>query len=116
MVCKREKELGNEFSKYRPSKTLRVFAACFLGSLLAFGLTFTIALQAAINIAVVTCSAPTKGIALPLVSAGGSALVATMAGVGLLMNVASHTEAEALPPELGAVRLARKKRGEKGQA
>ncbi|MBM4039561.1 MAG: putative lipid II flippase FtsW [Planctomycetes bacterium] len=80
------------------------------GSLLAFGLTFTIALQAAINIAVVTCSAPTKGIALPLVSAGGSALVATMAGVGLLMNVASHTEAETAPPELGAVKLARKRR------
>ena len=80
------------------------------GSLLAFGLTFTIALQAAINIAVVTCSAPTKGIALPLVSAGGSALVATMAGLGLLMNVASHIEAEDAPPELGAVKLARKKR------
>ena len=80
------------------------------GSLLAFGITFTIGLQAAVNIAVVTCSVPTKGIALPFVSAGGSALVATMAAVGLLINVASHTEAEAPPAELGAVKLAQKKR------
>jgi len=78
------------------------------GSLLAFGLTFTIGLQAAVNIAVVTCSAPTKGIALPLVSAGGSSLVATMMAIGLLMNVASHTEAEAPPAALGAVKLTRK--------
>lgn len=78
------------------------------GALLAFGLTFTFGLQAAVNIAVVTCSAPTKGIALPLVSAGGSALVASMAGIGLLMNVASHGEAETPPAELGAVKLARK--------
>lgn len=78
------------------------------GSLLAFGLTFTIGLQAAVNIAVVTCSAPTKGIALPLVSAGGSAIVATMTGVGMLMNVASHIEAEAPPKELGAVKLTKK--------
>jgi len=79
------------------------------GSLLAFGITFTIGLQAVVNIAVVTCSAPTKGIALPMVSAGGSALVATMAALGLLMNVASHIEAETPPAELGAVKLTRKK-------
>lgn len=78
------------------------------GSLLAFGLTLTIGLQAAVNVAVVTCSAPTKGIALPLVSAGGSSLVATMVAVGLIMNVASHSEAEAPPAELGAVKLTRK--------
>jgi len=80
------------------------------GSLLAFGLTFTIGLQAIVNIAVVTCSAPTKGIALPLVSAGGSSLVAMMAAVGLIMNVASHIEAEAPPAELGAVKLTRRAR------
>jgi cell division protein FtsW len=75
------------------------------GSLLAFGITLTIGLQAAVNIAVVTCSAPTKGLALPLVSSGGSSLVAVMVAVGLLMNVASHVEAEAGPAKLGAVPL-----------
>jgi cell division protein FtsW len=78
------------------------------GTLLAFGLTLTIGLQAVVNIAVVTCSAPTKGIALPLVSAGGSSLVATMAAIGVLMNVASHVSAEPEAEELGAVRLSRR--------
>jgi len=75
------------------------------GSLLAFGLTLTIGLQAAVNIAVVTCSAPTKGISLPLVSSGGSSLVAVMIAVGILMNIASHVEADEEPAELGAVRV-----------
>jgi len=75
------------------------------GSLLAFGLTLTIGLQAAVNIAVVTCSAPTKGLSLPLVSSGGSSLAAVMLAVGLLLNVASHVEAEEDLADLGAVRL-----------
>jgi hypothetical protein len=47
----------------------------------------TLDLQAAMNIAVVTVSIPTKGIALPLVSYGGSALVVTLAAVGVLLNI-----------------------------
>jgi len=78
------------------------------GTLLAFGLTLTIGLQAVVNIAVVTCSAPTKGLSLPLVSAGGSSLVATMAGIGMLMNVALHMPASAKPQALGAVRVRRR--------
>jgi cell division protein FtsW len=77
------------------------------GTLLAFGLTLTIGLQAVVNIAVVTCSAPTKGLALPLVSAGGSSLVATMAALGVVMNVASHTSEDAAPDVVGAVRVGR---------
>jgi cell division protein FtsW len=77
------------------------------GTLLVFGLTLTVGLQTLVNIAVVTCSAPTKGIALPLVSAGGSSLVATMAGLGIIMSVASHIPAEDEREEVGAVRLAR---------
>jgi len=75
------------------------------GTLLAFGLTLMIGLQAVVNIAVVTCSAPTKGLALPFVSAGGSSLVASMVAVGLIMNVASHVESESAAGALGAVRL-----------
>jgi cell division protein FtsW len=62
------------------------------GSLLAFGITCTIGLQAAINIAVVTASVPTKGIALPFISAGGSSLLFSMAGVGILLNIARQAE------------------------
>jgi len=62
------------------------------GSLLAFGITCMIGLQAAINIAVVTASVPTKGIALPFISAGGSSLLFSMAGVGVLLNIARQAE------------------------
>ncbi len=54
------------------------------GRLLAMGLAMTIGLQAAMNIAVVTVSVPTKGISLPLVSAGGSGTICLGAMVGIL--------------------------------
>jgi len=54
---------------------------------LSFALTSFILLQATVNIAVVTAMVPTKGIPLPLMSYGGSSVVATLAGVGLLLAV-----------------------------
>ncbi len=59
-----------------------------MGQLLAFGIVLMIGLQAFINIAVVTVSVPTKGIALPLVSAGGSGAVVIGAMAGILANIA----------------------------
>ena len=56
------------------------------GRLLAFGIGSMIGLQATINIAVATVSVPTKGLSLPLVSAGGSGLVITCAALGLLYS------------------------------
>ncbi|MCA9291998.1 MAG: cell division protein FtsW [Phycisphaerales bacterium] len=53
--------------------------------LLALGITLTIGLQASINLLVVTGLAPTKGIALPLLSAGGTGWVLTAFSVGLLI-------------------------------
>ncbi len=58
------------------------------GQLLASGIVLTICLQAAINIAVVTQCLPTKGIALPYISAGGSGLLLTAAASGVLINIA----------------------------
>ncbi|NQT87574.1 putative lipid II flippase FtsW [bacterium] len=88
---------------------IAVRAADLYGTLLAFGLALIIGLQAAVNIAVVTCSAPTKGLALPLVSSGGSSLMAMLIAVGLIMNVASHVEADATPVKLGGARRAGKR-------
>jgi cell division protein FtsW len=45
------------------------------GRMLAFGVGSMTGLQAAINIAVATVSVPTKGLSLPLISAGGSGLL-----------------------------------------
>ncbi|MEK6644049.1 MAG: putative peptidoglycan glycosyltransferase FtsW [Planctomycetota bacterium] len=59
-----------------------------LGRLIALGATLMIGLQAAMNVAVVTVSVPTKGIGLPLVSAGGTGVVFFSVLVGLLVNVA----------------------------
>jgi cell division protein FtsW len=57
------------------------------GRLLAFGIASMLGLQAATNMAVATVSVPTKGLSLPLVSAGGSGLVITCAALGLLYSV-----------------------------
>ena len=64
------------------------------GRLLAFGIALTLGLQAAMNIGVVTASVPTKGISLPLVSAGGSGAIFLGALVGVLANIARPEESE----------------------
>ncbi len=58
--------------------------------MLSLGLTVLICVQALINMAVVTGIMPTKGITLPLVSYGGSALVVTLASVGVLLNISKE--------------------------
>ncbi|MEM6553817.1 MAG: putative peptidoglycan glycosyltransferase FtsW [Planctomycetota bacterium] len=57
------------------------------GRLLGLGILLTIGFQAVINLAVVTVVAPTKGIALPLISAGGTGWVLTGLMVGLLAGL-----------------------------
>lgn len=61
------------------------------GCLLAAGITSVIAVQALINIGVVTGTLPITGIPLPFLSFGGSSLIFTMAGMGILLNVSRHT-------------------------
>ena len=57
------------------------------GSLLAIGLTLLVAVQALLNIAVMTAIIPTSGLPLPFISYGGSALMVSMVGVGLMLSV-----------------------------
>ena len=60
-------------------------------AMLAIGIGTLITLQAMVNMAVVTALLPTKGLALPMMSRGGSSLVLTMAMVGVLYNVAARS-------------------------
>lgn len=62
-----------------------------LGQLLAGGIVLTIAIQALLNIGVVTVMLPTKGIPLPFVSAGGTSMLLSSAAVGILLNIAKQS-------------------------
>lgn len=60
-------------------------------SLLAVGLTSMVAIQAGLNIGVVSGLLPVTGITLPFISYGGSSLLFTMAAVGILLNISRFT-------------------------
>lgn len=58
------------------------------GQLLAFGITFSIAIYAFVNIAVATGTFPTTGLPLPFISYGGTSIIFLSMGVGILINIA----------------------------
>ena len=62
-----------------------------LGTIMGFTLACSITLQAAINIAVVSGSIPTKGMPAPFISCGGSNMIASLLAVGLLLSIAMDT-------------------------
>ncbi|MBE3590301.1 MAG: putative lipid II flippase FtsW [Firmicutes bacterium] len=69
---------------------IAVMAPDTFAALLAAGITTMIALQALINMGVVMSVLPITGITLPFVSFGGSSLVFSLAGVGVLLNVSRY--------------------------
>jgi len=82
---------------------LAVVGFCFLiafrcrhhfGRLVAIGLGTNFFLYVFVNIGMVTGSIPVGGVPLPLISWGGSAMLTTMLGFGLLMSVQVHRDVE----------------------
>lgn len=60
------------------------------GMMLAAGISMNFAIYAIINVAVTMALMPTTGLPLPFMSYGGSALLANLMAVGLLLSVARH--------------------------
>jgi cell division protein FtsW len=65
-----------------------------LGMLLAGGISVWIAVEAMLNMAVMVNLLPQAGNALPFISYGGSNLTMTLAGIGILLNVARQSSGE----------------------
>ena len=63
-------------------------------SLMAVGLTFQVALQAALNIMVVTNTIPNTGISLPFFSYGGTALVILLCEMGIVLSISRSANLE----------------------
>jgi len=63
-------------------------------SLVIFGLTITICLQAFFNMAMAIGLMPTKGIALPFFSYGGSSVIMTLVMMGIILNLAAVDSAQ----------------------
>ncbi|NGZ03756.1 MAG: stage V sporulation protein E, partial [Nitrospira sp. WS238] len=63
------------------------------GRYLGVGITTLIGIQALINACVATGLLPTKGLTLPFVSYGGSSLVVSLTGVGMLLSISRDRQA-----------------------
>lgn len=61
------------------------------GKLLAAGIVISVVVQAFVNMAAISGLLPLTGIPLPFVSYGGSSLVVTLAGIGILLNISKHS-------------------------
>jgi cell division protein FtsW len=62
-----------------------------LGTLLASGITFWIAIEALINMSAMVGLVPFAGNALPFISAGGSNLVSILCGIGIMLNISRQS-------------------------
>ena len=72
----------------------RIAFSCdnFFGYMLVSGIVLSFAVQSALNALVVSGSIPPTGLPLPLISAGNTSLVVTMAGMGIVYGVSRHNE------------------------
>jgi cell division protein FtsW len=84
------------------------------GVTLAAAITTWIAVQAFINIGVVTASLPVTGVPLPFISYGGTALVMTLVGVGVLLNISAQGSRPSLSGERRGHAAAHRGRGDRG--
>ncbi len=75
-------------------RSIRVFRRCpyAFGAFLAIALSFTLVIQAMVNMAVNVNIFPTTGVTLPLLSMGGSSLLFTCLSIGIILSVSRNVE------------------------
>lgn len=64
------------------------------GKLLAFGLTCWLGIQTIVNLGAMVSIFPLTGVPLPFISYGGSALLANLMAVGILLNISKRSKVE----------------------
>jgi len=84
-------------------RSIRIFKKCpfAFGAFLALGLSFTLVIQALINMAVAVNLFPVTGVTLPLVSMGGSSFLFTCLSIGIILSVARNVEQLEAPVAVG---------------
>ena len=87
-----------------------VMAPDRFGMLLGIGIITGIIVQALFNISVVTSMVPAKGIPLPFISYGGSSVVVTLIGVGILLSISRFSVSEHFDREPSSERNYRRKK------
>lgn len=77
-------------------RCIRIFRRCpfAFGAFLALGLSFTLVIQALVNMAVAVNLFPVTGVTLPLVSMGGTSFLFTCFSIGIILSVARNVEAQ----------------------
>lgn len=75
-------------------RCIRIFKRCpyAFGAFLALGLSFTLVIQALVNMAVTVNLFPVTGVTLPLVSMGGTSFIFTCFAIGIILSVARNVE------------------------
>ncbi|MFB3902470.1 MAG: putative lipid II flippase FtsW [Acidobacteriota bacterium] len=100
--------IGEELGLIGTLLTLLLFVLLFLkgvkialradslfGVYLGLGIVAMITLQALLNMSVVVSLLPTKGIPLPFISVGGTSILVTLTGIGILLNISRHGRKDA---------------------
>lgn len=86
-------------------RSIRIFKKCpfAFGAFLALALSFTLVIQALVNMAVNVNLFPVTGVTLPLVSMGGSSFLFTCMAIGIILSVARNVEKQEGKPAVADV-------------
>ena len=86
--------VGMFFLLVQRAMRISVAAPDTFGRFLALGIAVLFGIEATVNMGVVTGLLPTKGLALPFISYGGSSLLISLFAVGILLNISSGLKIE----------------------